>query len=605
MSRGTGEGPARDDSPIRPGEDRPGNRPLRKAVASTWNYLPGRRTFGRDSVAGLNTAIANVPDGMANAVIVGVNPIYGLYATTLGPLVGGALSSTRLMVITTTAAASLTAGRALTRVPADDRPAALFMMVILTGVIQVIFGLLRLGTLTRFVSYSVSVGLLTGIAVLLILSQLGTVTGYDAQGANRVAEAVDLVRHLDETQPAALTLAGITLVLAVLLPRTRIGGIGRLVAIVVPSVMVATLGWDGVAIVSDVGDIPRGFPTIAMPRFEFWLDVVTGALSLAVIILVQSARLSYSVPNPDGSRSDVSRDFLAQGAANIASGLFRGLPVGGSMSATALSVLAGAKSSWAAISSGAWMALIVVVFPDAVSRIAMPALGALLLLAGFSSIKPKDFAAVSNAGWPSVLAAVTTFLATLILPIQVAVGIGAVLAGLLYVNKSSSDITVVELVRRPDGQFEEHAAPPRVRDRGVTVLAVYGNLFFASARTLDRLLPSPDAEQAVVVLRLRGQTSFGATLVDVLANYADRLARQGGRLYISGVSPRAFSQVTKAGRLTLHGPVRAYPAVAIVGKSTRDAIDDANAWLVGTRPQGRDGESKGGEPSNGRGGGPD
>ena len=97
MSRGTGEGPARDDSPIRPGEDRPGNRPLRKAVASTWNYLPGRRTFGRDSVAGLNTAIANVPDGMANAVIVGVNPIYGLYATTLGPLVGGALSSTRLM----------------------------------------------------------------------------------------------------------------------------------------------------------------------------------------------------------------------------------------------------------------------------------------------------------------------------------------------------------------------------------------------------------------------------------------------------------------------------------------------------------------------------
>src|SRR5690606_5291953 len=112
------------------------------------------------------------------------------------PFVGGMVSSTRLMVITTTAAASLTAGQSLTRVPTEDRPVALFMMVVLTGVFQFVLGLLRLGTLARFVSYSVSVGLLTGIAVLLVLSQLSTVTGYDAEGSNRVSQAWDLLLNL-------------------------------------------------------------------------------------------------------------------------------------------------------------------------------------------------------------------------------------------------------------------------------------------------------------------------------------------------------------------------------------------------------------------------
>ncbi len=560
--------------------DQPGLRELREAVAYAREHLPrGSPSVRRDAIAGLNTAIANVPDGMANAVIVGVNPIYGLYATTVGPLVGGVLSSTRLMVITTTAAASLTAGQSLTRVPAEDRPAALFMMVVLTGAFQLLFGLLRLGTLARFVSYSVSVGLLTGIAVLLVLSQLSTVTGYDTEGSNRVAQAGDLLVHLDEVHGTSLTLALVTLVLAVALPRTRVGKLGRLLAIIVPSILVAVFNWDGVAIVSDIGDIPRGIPSPSIPRFEFWLDVVTGALSLAVVILVQAAGVSQSVPNPDGSRTVVSRDFVAQGAANMAGGFFRGLPVGGSMSATALSVLAGAASRWAAVFAGLWMAIIVVVFPSAVSQIAMPALGALLILAGVSSIKPMDLAAVANAGWPSVLAAATTFLAALFLPIQSAVAIGVVLAALLFLTKTGSDIAVVELVHRPDGEIEERSVPSSLTSGEVTVLDVYGNLFYAGARTLERLLPAPDAEGAALVIRLRGRSTLGATLVDVLSNYADRLAEHGGRLYLAGIGSDAHEQILRSGRLQLDGPIRAYPATAVLGQSTGKAVADARAWL--------------------------
>src|SRR5690606_39195604 len=126
-------------------------------------------------------------------------------------------------------------------------------------------------------------------------------------------------------------LAVLTLALAVALPRTSIGKLGRLAAIIVPSALVAVFSWGSGQLVSDVGEIPRGIPTPAAPEVALWLDLITGALSLAVGSLVQGAGVSQSVPNPGGSYADSSRDFTAQGAANIASGFFRGLPVGGSM----------------------------------------------------------------------------------------------------------------------------------------------------------------------------------------------------------------------------------------------------------------------------------
>lgn len=563
----------------------PGLQELREAAAYARRKLPGRASFRRDAIAGLNTAIANVPDGMANAVIVGVNPIYGLYATTVGPFVGGIFASTRLIIITTTAAASLTAGQSITRVPAEDRPSALFVLVVLTGLFQVLFGVLRFGTLARFVSYSVSVGFLTGVAVLLILSQLGTVTGYDTSGANRLLEAADLLGNLDEVHVASLGLALLTFAMAVILPRTPIGKMGRLIAIIVPSVIVAVLGWEGVQVVNDVGEIPGGIPTPSMPSFELqlWLDLVTGALSLAVVILVQGTGVSQSVPNPDGSRSRISRDFIAHGAANVASGFFRGLPVGGSVSATALSVVAGARSRWGAITAGLWMAVIVAVFPSAVAQIAMPALGALLILAGLSSIKPSNFAAVTNAGWAAILAGLMTFLATLFLPIQVAVASGVALAALLYLTQSASDLFVVEQVELADGRIEERRAPSRLPDHTVTVLDVYGNLFYAAARKLEQMLPSPDAKGAAVVLRLRGRTAYGATLVDVLSSYAENLARHDGRLYLVGISSNAFGQIVHSGKLHPDGPLRAYPATPVLGESTRRAVIDAEEWLKALR----------------------
>ncbi|MBA3890818.1 MAG: SulP family inorganic anion transporter, partial [Gemmatimonadaceae bacterium] len=269
-----------------PEANQPGLGDLRVIVANHLKRrLPGRSTMREDVAAGMSIAVGNVPDGMANGFLVGVNPIHGLYATIMGPIVGGALSSTQLMVITTTAAASLTASQPLADMPVEARTGALFVMVVLAGLFQLLFAVLGLARLTRFVSYSVTTGFLTGIAVLLILSQLPTIAGYPVLGANRVMQTLDLMVHIQEVNPAALGLAVMTIALARWLPRTPLRGFGRLVAIIIPSLIVALFHIDGVQLVRDLGEIGRSMPTPDMPSMlRLAPGVLTGALSIAAVV---------------------------------------------------------------------------------------------------------------------------------------------------------------------------------------------------------------------------------------------------------------------------------------------------------------------------------
>jgi SulP family sulfate permease len=563
--------------------DQPGLSRLREAVATALEReLPRRGTLLQDGLAGLNSALASVPDGLASGVLAGVNPIYGLYACLFGPIAGSLASSTQLMVIATTSASALAAGQALAGVPAEARDRALFVMVLMIGAFQVVFGLLRLGRLTRFVSYSVMMGFLTGIAVLTVLSQLPTITGYEPEGGNKVAETVNLLLNLGQIHFLSLGIAALTLALAIVLPRSPVGNFGTFLAIIAPSLLVALLAPGSVALVRDAGEIPRGLPAPFLPSLvDITSSTVSGAMAVAAIILVQGAGVSQSVPNPDGSRRSMSRDFIAQGVGNLASGLMRGLPVGGSLSTTALSIVSGARTRWAAILAGLWMGVIVLAFPTLVGYVAMPALGAVLIYASARAIKPAEALSIWQTGWPSRLAIVTTFLATLLLPIQAAVGLGVVLSALLYLNEASTDVSVVELLKRPDGRIEERQAPKQVPNHKVTVLDVYGHLFYAGARTLAQQLPRPDgAENSAVVLRLRGRRSVGATLVEVLSNYAEKVKAGGGRLYLTGVSESAYDQIVRSGKLRLTGPVRVYEATATRGEATDEAYRDAQNWLA-------------------------
>lgn len=557
---------------------------IRSPLAVTGRWLrsvrPERQHLRADLIAGLPGAISSVPDGMAAAVLAGVNPVQGLYASFAGPVAGGLTSNTRLMVITTTSAAALAAGSALQSVAPDQRAAAVPLLVILVGVVLVAAGLVRLGRYTRFVSYSVMIGFLTGIAVNIVCGQISDLTGAPAHGDFPIAKAVDVLSHPGRINlPSLLTGLSALAILAVL-ARTRLAVVSALIALVIPTVVVVLAGAGSVGRVGDQGDIPGGIPLPHLPDFRLMsFSLITGALAIAAIVLVQGAGVAEAAPNPGDARPNPNQDIIAQGAGNLAAGFFRGIAVGGSVGQTALNVSVGARTRWATIWSGVWMLVILAIFSGLVAKIAVPTLGAILIFAAIGSLRPGEIRSIMRTGRGSQIAVITTFAATLFLPVAAAVGIGVALSLLLQLNTEAMDLAVVELIPRDDGRFEERPPPATLTSHHVTVLDVYGSLLYAGARTLGAHLPDPaGARSPVVVLRLRRRTSLGATFVKVVADYAGRLAAADGRLYLSGLEPSLTERLSRTGHLD--GPVRTFEATPIVGESTQAAYLDADAWLV-------------------------
>jgi SulP family sulfate permease len=217
----------------------------------------------------------------------------------------------------------------------------------------------------------------------------------------------------------------------------------------------------------------------------------------------------------------------------------------------------------------------------------MPTLAAVLIFAAVGSIRPAQIASILRSGPSSVIALVTTFIATLLLPVTAAVGIGVALSILLQLNQEAVDLRVVRLRRTDDGLLEEADAPRTLASGEVVMLDVYGSLFYAGARTLQVHLPDAgNARSPEVILRLRGRTTLGATFFKVVADYAGRLDRLGGRLYLSGLTPEVLDY-WDADRLDSQGvSLEMFAATPILGESTGQALEEAERRLVRQRSAG-------------------
>jgi sulfate permease, SulP family len=544
---------------------------------------PSARDLRKDALAALPGAVGSVPDGMAAGVLAGINPIHGIYASIAGPVAGGLTAGTQLMAVTTTSAAALATGSAVAGVDADERGSAVALLTLIAGALMVGAGIARLGRYTHFVAHSVMIGFLTGVAVNIVLGQLPDLLGASAEGPFALAKAADVVLHPGRIDLAsALTGAG-ALVLLVLAARFGLTSVGALLALVLPTLGLAAAGATGVARVEDSGAIPGGFPTPALPDLGAVTPaLLTGAAAVAAIVLVQGAGVRESAPNPSGRAASVDRDFLAQGAGNLAAGLLRGMPVGGSVGQTAMNVAAGARSRWVNVLSGLWLLLIVVAVAGIVGRVPLPTLAAVLVFAAAGSLRLPDILTITRTSSQSAVALVATFVATLLLPVAIAVGVGVALSLMLQLNREAVDLRVVELQPLGDERFLERPVPAVLADHGVTLLEVYGSLLFAGARTLQLLLPDPaGSEGAAVVVRLRGRVSLGATFAVVISDYAHRLDAAGGRLFLSGLDPALHSQLARTGAL----PSGAFDASPLLGESTSQAYAAAQDWASASAPE--------------------
>jgi sulfate permease, SulP family len=300
---------------------------------------------------------------------------------------------------------------------------------------------------------------------------------------------------------------------------------------------------------------------------------------------VQGAGISATFPNPDGTYPDSSRDFVGQGVANLASGSLQGMPVGGSVSATAINKEAGAQTRSSLLVAAVVMAVVIVAFGDAVGDIAMPALAGLLILIGIRTVKPVQLATVWHVGIVQRVVLVVTFALTMLIPLQYAVLVGVGLSIVLHVMRQSNQVTIRQQTFDTDGHLVETDPPTRLGAHEVVILQPYGSLFFAAAPVFEAMLPAvgTGTKGSVVILRLRGRTDLGTTFMDVLHRYASALASTDSKLVLASVSDRVLEQLHVARVIDVVDAEDLYLGDERVGTTLQRAHDDALAWIESRR----------------------
>lgn len=545
-------------------------------------------TLGDDLMAGVVLGIESVPDALASGLLALVNPVFGLNAYMTGKFFGAMFTSSALMSIQTTGALALVVASVPQVLAGENKDSYLFALTILAGVFMLAAGLLKLGRMIRFVPNAVMTGFVNAVALNIILSQLAEFTGYFSDVSavyisSRIPKTIDLLFNLNEMHLPTLAVGLLTIVLILTLEKTRLGALGLVVAMLASSLLVQLLGADAVRLVSDVSEIPNALPRLHMPPLYTFLPMIIPALSLAFVGLVQGAAITKNFVNPDGSYPEASRDFVGQGVANVAAGLFQGMPVGGSMSATALVANAGARTRLANLIASVVMATVILVFGRLVSLIAMPALAGLLIVIGFRTLKPDQMRSVWRTGKFQRVTMLATFGLCLLIPMQYAVLMGVVLAVVFYFMRQSSEIVVKQWLQPSDRYPIEVDAPTEVPANEVTMLVPYGSLFFATASLFADKLPAVTAEtrNAAVILHLQRSTELGSTLMEVLVRYVNELKAHESILMLAGVDVHLKGQLEQTGLLALLGRENVFMATQYVGQSAEQAYIAGQKWVAG------------------------
>lgn len=545
-----------------------------------------RRTMRDDIKAGIVVGIESVPDGLASGVLAGVNPLHGLYAYLFGTFAGALATGSVFMSVQATGAMAVIIADVAAVTEGGLTAGALTTLALLTGIVMLGLGIARLGTLVRFIPAAVLIGFVNAVAVNIVLGQLDHALGVEGEGPNRVIRAFDAVTGVLHWSWPALLITLLTITLILLLERTKAESLGMLIAVVASSAAAYGLSFLGgverVALIGDIATVPHALPGIHPPDLTMVTALIVPALSLALVGLVQGAAISGSIANPDGRYPDASADFRGQGIANLASGLFQGLPVGGSMSGTALVRAAGAKTALANLVAGIVMAVTVLLCATLIGYVAMPALAGLLILIGIRTFKVHDVIMVWRTGPIQATVLSVTFLLTLLIPLQYAVLTGVGLAVILFVVRQSNRITLRRWEFDDTSPLPRESAPPASIPAGeIVVLVPYGSLFFAAAPVFEKQLPDVDGdlERTVVILRLRGKDAVGSTFLRTIDAYARRVRAAGGTLLLCGVSRSVYEQLRSTGMLQRFGADHVFIEQPRLGASLQEAVSTARRIL--------------------------
>ncbi|MBI3392948.1 MAG: SulP family inorganic anion transporter, partial [Nitrospirae bacterium] len=509
-------------------------------------FLPYLRSYTvgglkLDLVAGLTVAIVALPQSMAYALIAGIDPRYGLYASIVPAILGSLFGSSRHLITGPTNAISLVVLSTLA--PHADDPARMislvFLLAMLVGGLQLFFGLVRMGGLINFVSHSVILGFMAGAGVLIAFNQIKNLLGISIPRSHAfVTTTWQTIFHAGETNVISLGLGALTILLIVVFQRKFPKLPAALMAMGISGAVVyifdlASLG------VRVVGEIPRTLPPISLPAFdlESIRKMAPGALAVSLLGAVEALSIARAISSSSKQKIDGNQEFIGQGLSNIGAAFFSGYPGSGSFTRSAVNFKAGGETPLAGAFSGLFVLFALLAFAPMAAYIPIPALAGLLMIVAYSMVDRQQLALAYKATRTDRRVLISTGVATLLLDLEFAVLLGVLISIVLFLRKVSAP-RVMNLI--PNGRMKlrelescEEMCPQMM------IAQTEGGLFFGSVSGFEEALEHATRCHGTKVLNLRMKavSMIDATGVHALELMWEQLRSDGRELYLSGVSP--------------------------------------------------------------------
>ncbi|MGU4180905.1 SulP family inorganic anion transporter [Pseudomonas aeruginosa] len=555
--------------------------PLARWVPGLDSLLHYRRAWFRPDVqAGLSVAAIQIPTAIAYAQIAGFPPQVGLYACILPMLIYALIGSSRQLMVGPDAATAAMVAAAITPLAAGDpqRLVDLSMIVaIMVGLFSIVAGLARAGFIASFLSRPILVGYLNGIGLSLLVGQLGKLFGYEAATSGFVAGILALLENLLHIHWPTLILGSLSLLLMVLLPRRFPQLPGALCGVLLASLAAALLGLDRYG-VELLGEVPAGLPQLSWPQtsLEELKSLLRDATDITVVSFCSAMLTARSFAARHGYSINANHEFVALGLANIGAGVSQGFAISGADSRTAVNDMVGGKTQLVGVVAALVIAATLLLLNKPLGWVPMPALGAVLLLAGWGLIDVqalKGFWKLSRFEFSLCLLTTVGVLSVGVLPgIFVAVSI-AVLR-LLYYTYRPSD-AVLGWMHGIDGQVELAKYPQATTLPGLVIYRFDAPLLFFNADYFkQRVLAVVDGSERpnAVLLNAEAMTNLDISGLATLHEVQQILKAQGVHLSLARVTGQTLDLLQRSSML---GEIKP----PLVFSSVRSGVSAYRYWL--------------------------
>lgn len=530
---------------------------LPKSIVALRGYTP--RQFLADLQAGVVVGIVAIPLALAFAIASGVSPEKGLVTAVVAGFLVSALGGSRVQIAGPTGAFVVIVYGIVEKYGFDG----LVVSTVIAGFILIALGLARFGGAIKFIPYPVVTGFTSGIAVIIFSSQIkdllglrmGTVPG------PFVEKWIAYARHLEAPSLPAIGVAAGSLAILLLWPMVSRRIPSPIVAILAATALVAWLHLPIETIGSRFGEIHAAIPAPHFPELsvERIRELFSPALTIALLAAIESLLSAVVADGMIGTRHKSNLELVAIGVANIASGLFGGIPATGAIARTATNVKNGGRTPVAGMIHSVTVLLVLVFLGRSTRAIPLAALAAVLVVVSYHMSEWRSFATLIRGPRSDVAVLLATFLLTVLVDLTVAVQVGVVLAAFLFI-KRMADVTNVEaitseLVDAPDGTMtsDVDGIARRTVPPGVEVYEVNGPFFFGAAHKIQEVLLFVARKPRVFILRMRNVPVMDASGIRVLDELHTSFSRQGIRFLIAGIHTQPLGALERAGRLEAYG----------------------------------------------------